>query len=366
MVKKSAKELGIHFIIGLSGAELSAEDKAHLKELHPIGVMLRAHNFRDTLPYADWLKTLQDMLMAASALSGREKLLVAIDHEGGRIHRVPAPLTHFPSAQRYRPYAKQVAKTMALELGTIGINTYFGPVADIFSNPKNTVIGERAFGGDAESVAAAAAVFARELARNGMLAIAKHFPGHGDTLEDSHFELPKLSCSKNDLLKRELIPFAKLIAEKVPAIMAAHIVIPALDTKLPCSLSHASINGLLRGELGFDGVVITDDLDMQAILDNYTEEEIANHALQAGNDILLFNHHPERAIKIRDKLPALLSSKLDLDRSRARIEMMLSKVRPSSFSKIPDQTLICHQDLLQSINLGKERTLKVACARTKT
>lgn len=301
--------LGHSFIVGLSGPELSDPDRVLLETLRPLGVLLRAPNFRDGVEYSLWLLSLKDMLREAQQIIGRDKLLVTIDHEGGRVHRAPAPLTHFPYAMQYAARAAEVAQAMAVELASIGINLSLAPVADIHSNPQNPVIGKRSFGTTPEAVIATAVPFMETLQRYGVLACAKHFPGHGDTSQDSHLELPRLRLQLEQLRERELLPFRALIAAGVPMILTAHVKFLDIDKRNPATLSKKVLQGILRDELSFTGVILSDDLDMQAIADNYSEADIAVRGVTAGLDMFLFNHEPRRGIELAKAILQALRQK---------------------------------------------------------
>lgn len=294
--------LGHHFIVGLSGSSLTDADRKVLTTLRPMGVLLRAPNFRQGVEYSLWLKSLKQMLGEAQALTERDKFIISIDHEGGRIHRVPAPLTQFPDALTHARKAAEVARAMAIELASIGINLSLAPVADIHSNPSNPVIGKRAFGTTPEEVIQAVVPYVQSLMANGIMPCAKHFPGHGDTSQDSHLELPRLNLSLKELEERELKPFQALINADVPMILTAHIKFLKIDRRNPATLSKKILTDTLRDKMGFKGVILSDDLDMQAIADNYSTDDIAKRAIPAGLDMFLFNHHPERGIKLAQSI----------------------------------------------------------------
>lgn len=341
--KHQLSDIGKHFIIGLKSHRISSHEGRILSELKPLGVILRANNF---LPpdsncgadagdyYGAWLAELAQLQQEVRKAINREQVIFAIDHEGGRVHRLPPPITHFPSAKSYAPHCAMVAAAMALELRALGFNLTFAPVADVLTNPLNTVIGERAFGSDAEQVAQACVEFATSAIKSGMLAVAKHFPGHGDTLIDSHEALPSCGLNSDILASRELLPFARLIEAKIPAILTSHVVYSYIDAALPASLSNKISSQLLRDNLRFKGVVITDDLDMKAIADNFTDEQVAMHALQAGADILLFNHDIDRALRVaKIACDRLNENELDnhsFSTSTGRVNKFLSPEGPNA------------------------------------
>lgn len=280
-------DLGLHFLIGLQPTpDLAEHDKALLADLRPAGITLFKGNFDHSASEARWRQRLTDLLKHAQDALRRDRFLVALDHEGGRVHRSPVGLTHFPPARAYADSAETVAQTMAAELAAIGVNFILAPVCDIDSNPANPVIGDRSFGRDADSVTRAALAFLKGLTAAGMLGCAKHFPGHGDTALDSHHALPQLDLDLSALMGREVLPFKALIDAGIPAVMTAHILFPRLAGELPATLSPEILTGVLRQKLGFTGVIVSDDLGMKAIAPWFDEPAAAVQALAAGCDLL--------------------------------------------------------------------------------
>jgi beta-glucosidase-like glycosyl hydrolase len=186
-------------------------------------------------------------------------------------------------------YTYQNAQVIAERAKAIGVDIVFAPVADVNNNPNNPVINDRSFGDNPELVAQHAIAFAKGLQDMGIIACAKHFPGHGDTNVDSHYDLPLISHDRERLHAIELAPFKQLIAAGIPAIMIAHLEVPAFEEQknMPSSLSKRIVTDLLRKELGFDGLIITDGLDMGGIINHYSDGASESEALIAGNDILL-------------------------------------------------------------------------------
>ncbi len=221
--------------------------------------------------------------------------LVAIDQEGGVVQRVRAPATQWPPMLQHAgiaepedaAIAERVGRAVGDELRALGVDIDFAPVLDIHTNPANPIIGDRAFGTDAASAARRALAFARGLDAAGILACGKHFPGHGDTTTDSHLELPRIDHGWDRLLAVELAPFRAAAAANLPMLMTAHVVFAALDATRPATLSPAVITDLLRGKLGYRGVIVSDDLDMRAIADTMGVDAAAIGAIRAGCDVLL-------------------------------------------------------------------------------
>jgi beta-N-acetylhexosaminidase len=221
--------------------------------------------------------------------------LIAVDQEGGVVQRVRAPATRWPAMRAHDRFAapedvaiaEQVGRAMGDELRALGFDIDFAPVLDVHTNPANPIIGDRAFGIEAEAVARRALAFARGLHAAGVLACGKHFPGHGDTATDSHLELPRIDHDWNRLERVELLPFRRAAAAGLPMIMTAHVVFAAIDPTRPATLSPQVMTGLLRDQLGYRGVIISDDLDMKAIAGQMGAGVAAVAAVRAGCDVLL-------------------------------------------------------------------------------
>ena len=218
--------------------------------------------------------------------------LIALDHEGGRVHRLPPPFTHFPPAAALGrigdpALARAVARAMASELRAAGFTMTLAPVLDVLTVPDNPVIGDRAFGADPAAVGELGAAFVAGTLEAGLIPVGKHFPGHGRTSLDSHQALPTVEAGVEALEAVELPPFRAAIATGCPALMAAHVLVPALDPDWPASLSPVILGRLLRDRLGFSGLVLSDDLEMGAITTRWTVEAAASRFLEAGGDLAL-------------------------------------------------------------------------------
>ena len=250
------------------------------------GVVLFGRNVRDP----EQLATL-----TAAIRAERPEALIAIDEEGGDVTRLEADRgSSYPGNRALGvvddvELTERVAAAIGADLREVGVNLDFAPVADVASNPHNPVIGVRSFGAEPELVARHVAAFVTGLQRAGVVACAKHFPGHGATAEDSHRELPLLDRDRDALLAEELVPFRAAVAAGVGAVMSAHIRVPAV-ADAPATLSSELLTGLLRTELGFGGLVVTDALEMGAISTTIGVEEGAVQALAAGADALCLGH----------------------------------------------------------------------------
>ncbi|WP_232327024.1 beta-N-acetylhexosaminidase [Herbidospora yilanensis] len=227
------------------------------------------------------------------AAARKVPLLIGVDQENGIVSRLKGIVTEIPGASVIGQTgdlrnARDAARVTAEELNALGISLDFAPVADVNVNPNNPVIGPRAYGNDPEEVADMVGAAVQGFRDGGVAATVKHFPGHGDTNVDSHTSLPVIDHTREEWEKLDAPPFKEAIANDVDAVMSAHIVMPALDPSGdPATLSKKILTGVLRGELGFDGVVFTDALNMDGVRKKYGDGEVAVRAILAGADILL-------------------------------------------------------------------------------
>lgn len=357
MPQSTSSEFGHRFIVEPAAAVLSAAERDLLSELRPAGVMFRKRNFLADVPYEEWLPAYRRLVEEIRQAVGREHLILCIDHEGGRVIRPPEPVTRFPYAAHWCDRTVEVARAMAIELRSLGINVMFGPVADIHSNPQNPVINERAFGRTAEEVLAGALPFADTIMQCGLSVCPKHFPGHGDTQQDSHHMLPVVDVTLAELRARELIPFRKIIDRGVPMMMTAHLLLPQIDPDLPATFSRALLVDLLRGELGFRGVVIADALGMAAVWDKVRTSEGLLAALHAELDLFLMGGD---AVSIEDAIDRSAAIALAareqaiireiLERSRVRIETLLATLPQYAVEELPAETFAAHRQLAEDLN----------------
>jgi beta-N-acetylhexosaminidase len=240
--------------------------------------------------------------------------LITVDQEGGRVERIQHGVAALPSAMAVGAtgdvaLAEKLGTLLGRDLARLGINVDLAPVADLSLQPRSVVVATRAYGDDPERVGAFAGAFAHGLERAGVAATVKHFPGHGSTAEDSHVALPRVSADAATLRARDLVPFARAIADRAASIViTAHVVIEAFDPDRPATISHKVLTGLLRGELGYDGIVATDCLEMDAIAGSMGTVRGAVEALAAGADLLLISHHLELAQQAADAIVAAVDA----------------------------------------------------------
>lgn len=219
-------------------------------------------------------------------------MFIGIDQEGGRVNRLPASIQNIESAYTIglshdKQYAYQQGRYVGENVKRMGFNLDFAPVLDIWSNPANKVIGDRSFGHDAHMVSGMSRSFRQGITETGIITSGKHFPGHGDTVSDSHETLPVSNKSLDELMKFELIPFKQHIDDGIDMLMVSHISFPDIDNKYPASISKEIVTNILKKKLGYKGVIISDDLSMGAISNRYSLNEAVVRGLQSGETIML-------------------------------------------------------------------------------
>ena len=279
------RHVGQLLIGSCRGLSVPLELRALAREFDLGGVTLFARNIESPEQVADLAHDLRH-------LGGEWPSWVAIDQEGGRVARLRAPFTEWPPMAALgradsEALADRFARALARELRAVGVSLDFAPVLDVHTNAANPVIGDRALSDRADRVGALGAVIVRALQEEGVVACGKHFPGHGDTRADSHVDLPLVEHPPERLRSVEFVPFRAAIEAGVGAIMTAHVLVPAFDDARPATLSPRIVSGILRQELGFDGAIVSDDLEMRAIADHQTAAAAAVAAIGAGCDIVL-------------------------------------------------------------------------------
>jgi beta-N-acetylhexosaminidase len=279
------------FSVGFHGKSLS-DDLSRLLALGVGGVIFFSRNVGQPAEVAE-------LTSAIKRRAGRA-ISLALDQEGGKVARLRQGFSELPSMRALgetsnASLARELGALMGRELRAVGFDMNYAPVLDVDTNPNNPVIGSRSFGRTPELVSEFGLALAAGLSSAGIAACGKHFPGHGDTSQDSHLQLPRLAHSLERLERVELQPFAAAIAAGIPALMTAHVVFEPLDPVYPATMSHAVLHGLLREKMRYDGLVVTDDLEMRAIADHYSIEEAVVRGLNAGVDQFLCCHTAELA-----------------------------------------------------------------------
>ncbi|NQZ11267.1 MAG: beta-N-acetylhexosaminidase [Algicola sp.] len=331
-------------MLDLTGCELSAEEKELLQHPNTGGVIIFTRNY-------DSPKQMLE-LVGQIRRYARDEVIIAVDHEGGRVQRfregvsaIPSMGSLFPKAdenlERSRVVAKEMGWLMATEVLAVGIDISFAPVLDIWGISE--VIGDRSFHQDPKVIVAVAGAFIDGMFEAGMQATGKHFPGHGNVLEDSHIAIPVDKRSREEIYNLDLAVFEQLInANKLAGMMPAHVIYPAIDES-PAGFSSKWINGILNQELGFKGVVFSDDLAMHGATVIGSYEQRAEQALAAGCDMVLVCNDRSGAVQVLDSLPigenVELTRKLMTLRAKCTVswENMHSHSRWNDAQKLLDQ-----------------------------
>jgi len=318
-------DAGNFFILGFDGISVPASLKMLSKRHGLGGVILFDRNIESPMQ----LKRLTAQLQS---LSPSGSLLISIDQEGGKFQQLRPPyFTAFPPACEVAiQTALDLGRMMGQELVELGINVDFAPVLDVNTNPNNPIIGERSFGSNPQFVAEVGKLFVKGLQKRGILACGKHFPGHGDTDQDSHLTLPVVNHSEERLHTVELVPFRELIGWGLRAIMTAHVLYPALDPEHPATFSPIIMCEILRKELGFEGLIVTDDMGMAGSLSQADLPEACIQAFVAGCDLLLVCEHHDRHEEIVESLrKSIHKSEALKKRARESIERLHRLTRAS-------------------------------------
>lgn len=312
------------------GPTLSPELQSRIKSIHLGGVIL--YSVTGNITGVNQVAGLVDDIQKSAINTGEIPLFISIDQEGGRVARLTDGVTVFPGnmalgAVGSEALSRESAAVTARELRILGITMNFAPVVDVNSNPKNPIIGVRSFGSSPAEVARLGRAMIAPYEREGVICTAKHFPGHGDTDVDSHLGLPVINSDLAHLRDVETPPFISMIEGGVPAIMTAHVLVPAIDKELPATLSP-TILGLLR-KSGFNGLIITDSLTMGAVVKEWGVKEAAIRALIAGADILLFGadtgHKPDEQEQVFNALvEAVRSGRISQERLNDAVRRVLA------------------------------------------
>ncbi len=329
----SVQELiGQHMIIGLKGQALTSEEKTFIVENNIGGVVLMGRNCVEPKQIRDLCAEIQSL---RHKMADRAPLFIGIDMEGGRVHRLKPPFTQWPPLKKIGDLDAPTAafhftQKLGAELMAIGINLDFAPCIDVYTNPKNTVIGDRAISTDPYQVEKMSSALVRGFIKSGVISCVKHFPGHGNTIVDSHEELPVEESDLKRLHEVELVPFKKALRSRTEMVMTSHILFKNIDPKWPVTFSELFLKKMIREEFKYRGLIITDDLDMKAMLNHYTREQIPVNAFKAGADMLLYCNDPTSPVIAVEAVTAAVAqgqlNKADLENSKSRI-LDLKKIK---------------------------------------
>lgn len=337
-------------LVGFPGREVDG-DLAGLIDARVLGAILFGRNVGTAVETARLVRELKSR--------ARRPFPVTVDQEGGRVARMrgapyaPLPPMRVLGQRADAEIARRVGRLLAFELRATGFDWDFAPVLDVDSNPANPVIGDRSFGADPAEVGRLGVALAEGMEQGGVASCGKHFPGHGDTLQDSHLTLPRLEHGLERLESVELVPFRAYVRAGLASVMTAHVRFPALGEDVPATMSRASITGLLRERLGFRGVVVSDDLEMKAIAD---PESAAVEAVRAGVDVLLVCHHAAVQHRVLEALVAAVRrghlSQERLRDAHARIDTLVQRFVRSAEDRTGELGSAGHQRLVKEIALG--------------
>jgi beta-N-acetylhexosaminidase len=352
----TARDIGQLLIGSFPASSIPKDLRALAKEFDLGGVILFSRN-------VDVPEQVAELAGDVESLGRSMPAWVSIDQEGGRVARLKEPFTRWPpmavlGRAKSDALAERFGRALARELRAVGITLDYAPVLDIHTNPKNPVIGDRALAEKAEDVARLASAIIRALQTEGVAACGKHFPGHGDTSTDSHLELPLVEHPPDRLRAVEFEPFRAAIREQVAFLMTAHVLVPALDEQRPATLSPAIVQRLLREELGYDGVILSDDLEMKAVSAHTPVPAAAVQAIQAGCDgVLVCSGDVDLQAATLEALVKAVEtgdiSRPRLDETMKRLtkakERFLAGERPRMSARLKDLSAVIGRDEHQAI-----------------
>lgn len=320
------RQVGQLFLVGFDGYSVPESYKAAMSEFHIGGTIYFKRNVESPAQLAELSNELQFQCRPKDAPG----FLISIDHEGGKVNRLPKPFTKFPGIDYLGEMgsprvAFQFGLVHGRELTAVGINVNFAPVVDVLTNPNNPVMKNRTFSSDPEVCAKLGSAVCRGLQKAGVAAVAKHFPGHGDTSEDSHLTLPVVKKSLAEMETCEFVPFKRMIRSRVEGMMTAHLINQGIDPENPSTLSKKTMDGILRGQLRFSKVIFTDDMEMKAVSANYGPEEAAVMAIEAGCDILIYRGDPGFPVSCYEAiLKAVESGRISRERLSLSVQRILA------------------------------------------
>ena len=346
------EKIGQLIMVGCSAEDLGAAERLVFAEYQFGGYILFKRNCRTP---GRILGLCRDLWESAA----QTPPFIAIDEEGGSVHRLPAPFTHFPAAAAIGvcgnpDLAYRAGKACAAELALLGINLNFAPVLDVHSNARNPVIGSRAFATAPQTVIAQALAWSRGSRDGGVIPCGKHFPGHGDTDRDSHLEMPIVTKTLAELRQIELPPFIAACRAGIETLMTAHVKFTSLDPQYPATFSAPIVTGLLRQQLGYRGVVFSDDMEMKAVSADFEPGEAAVLALRAGVDVVLLCHDLAKAREAFETLYAAAERDPAL---RAQVETASRRVAALKQRWLGNFTGVTERELEERLNKLPRETL---------
>ena len=347
---------GQMLMAGFEGTTLNRETEDLICNHHVGGLILFSRNYENPVQLHTLIRNLQEV--AASTSTGLP-LFISVDQEGGRVARLSEPFTKYPPLccvghAQSEDLAFRFGQALAAELADVGINMDYAPVLDVHTHPENPIIGDRAIASDPQTVARLANAFIRGFRDKGVIPVGKHFPGHGDTRLDSHLDLPTVQRDAATLEAVELLPFKETIARGLEVIMTAHVIYTAWDEKNPATFSKTILQNILRQRLGFEGIIMSDDLEMKAVDDYYDSKTLPRKGIDAGLDMFLICNNTEKARALHDQLTQEVDKgTIALARVQQSVERILrlkqNLTSPPSNPPDPDRWRAVHGPLAQEL-----------------
>ena len=347
---------GQMLVAGFEGTALNAPIRDLIANRRVGGVILFERNFETP---EQLTRLIADMQALALATPPNAPLFISVDQEGGRVSRLGPPFTRFPhpcclGKAKSESLARRFAVALGNELRAVGINMDYAPILDVNTNPENPIIGVRALSEDPQWAGRLAVAFMQGFEETGVLPVGKHFPGHGDTTQDSHLTLPSVGKHAAELETVELVPFRTAIQSGLQVLMTAHVVYPGWDANTPATFSPAILDGILRKKLSFNGLIMTDDLEMKAVEDNLPFESYPSLGTQAGIDLFLICHSEEKIGALQDRMIAdIQSGTIARETITASVEKILAlkKTMPAVGSGLQDLPALAqkHQKLVEEM-----------------
>ena len=351
------EKIGQMITIGIDGYSVDDTAKQLITDKKVGGVIL----FKDNISNSNQLLQLINDIKGINS-TNKIPIFISVDQEGGRVNRLPSEIKSLPSNEiignkNDNKLAYDIGKNIGYALGSFGFNMDFAPVLDVNSNPNNTVIGDRSFSNDKDKVASLGASEINGFKDSNIISVAKHFPGHGDTATDSHYALPIINKTLDELKSVEFVPFKKAIEEKVPAIMVSHILMPQIDANNPASMSKTIITDILRKDLKFDGLIVTDDMTMGAVTNELDITTACINSINAGADLLLVCHGYDNEINVINAIKdAVNNGIISIDTINRSVYKILSlkenyKITDEKIEKVDINTINTKfEDILIRIN----------------
>lgn len=307
---------------GFEGTVLTPQTEDLIRNRHIGGLILFGRNYENPDQLLRLIRDLQALALSSSSTP----LFISVDQEGGRVARLKKPFTEYPPVcclgnAGSDDLAYRFGKALARELKSVGINKDYAPVLDVNTNPKNPIIGDRALADRPEQVARLGVSIIRGFKEEGVIPVGKHFPGHGDTLLDSHLDLPCVTRDAASLEQTELQPFVQAIRAGLEIIMTAHVIYTAWDAEYPATFSRAILQNILREKLGFQGIILSDDLEMKAIEHHFPFESLPVLGIEAGLDQFMICNNMDKVKALQDQMI------VDLERGRISVERVKHSVQ---------------------------------------